>query len=131
METGIRVEYTRDIAGHDGNPARFKGETYVVADEDAARKYHPFAEIVEREDGQPVALARSGEAIEHPRVWYRKRLERAAAEGVEIPELLEGETEKEYDARVAAEVEQEAAAREAGENATPTGEGTETGGETS
>ena len=124
----VIVEYQRDIAGHDGNPRRFKGERYGVADEEAAARYHPFAKIVEHEDGTPIAEAEGGE--QKLADWFVRRQEKWAAEGIDtIPQPLAGEKAGEYDARVKDELEAlkaAAAANQNGEN----GETGETGGET-
>lgn len=52
---------------------------------------------------EPVVLTADDELP----VWFRERVTKAEADGVTIPPLLAGETQKAYDARVAAQNEME------------------------
>lgn len=112
--TGLIVRYERDIAAHDDNPSRLKGEEYGVADEAAAAKYHPFAKIVSDSVGGPIDGQEGATAAGFPD-WYVRRTEKAVEVGREILAYEAGEKAGEFDARQ--KVADEAAAKDAEEEA--------------
>lgn len=118
---GIVVEYQKDIAGFDDNPARHTGERYGVKDEAAAAKYHPFATIVSNEDGTPYDPDQEAAAATEPTEvkipdWYKARQEKAETEARVIPEYVAGEKAAEFDKRWK-QFEEDEAARVAAESA--------------
>lgn len=100
--TGLVIRYEQDIAAHDDMRSYFKGEEFVVADEAAASKFHPFARIVGPENGAPFEREAALPA------WYLKRKVAAAAEGRAIPEYVAGEIAANFDRRAKAEAEAKA-----------------------
>jgi hypothetical protein len=91
-DTHYTVSRDVTVKGPDGTPYQYRAGDQVPMVE---------AERMGLAGGKAASAAEPAAGAEMPK-WYQAKAEKAAAEGTAIPALNPGETQKEYEERVAA-----------------------------